>query len=177
MNTVFFDVDTQLDFLYPAGALYVPGAETIVPVLARLTTYAATHGIPILSTLDAHSPADPEFAAWPHHCVAGCLGQRKPEATLAGSRGRQYFLNKQHVDCFTSAALPPLLAELRADHYVVYGVVTEICVRHAIRGLLATGRQVTVVADAIRELNPAEARRTLEELTAAGGSISVSTNY
>ena len=31
MNTVFFDVDTQIDFLYPAGALYVPGAESIVP--------------------------------------------------------------------------------------------------------------------------------------------------
>ena len=25
MNTVFIDVDTQLDFLYPAGALYAPG--------------------------------------------------------------------------------------------------------------------------------------------------------
>ena len=30
MKSVFFDVDTQIDFLYPAGALYVPGAESIV---------------------------------------------------------------------------------------------------------------------------------------------------
>jgi hypothetical protein len=29
MKTVFFDVDTQIDFLYPAGALYVPGGETV----------------------------------------------------------------------------------------------------------------------------------------------------
>ena len=35
MKTVFFDIDTQLDFLYPAGALYVPGAERIVPAIAR----------------------------------------------------------------------------------------------------------------------------------------------
>ena len=41
MNTVFFDVDTQLDFLYPAGALYVPGAETLLPALTRLTNFAA----------------------------------------------------------------------------------------------------------------------------------------
>jgi nicotinamidase/pyrazinamidase len=34
--TVFFDVDTQLDFLYPAGALHVPGAESIVPQVAAL---------------------------------------------------------------------------------------------------------------------------------------------
>ena len=34
MTTVFFDIDTQIDFMYPAGALYVPGAERIVPVVA-----------------------------------------------------------------------------------------------------------------------------------------------
>ena len=36
MKTIFFDVDTQLDFLYPAGALYVPRAETIVAQLGEL---------------------------------------------------------------------------------------------------------------------------------------------
>lgn len=177
MKTVFFDVDTQLDFLYPAGALYVPGAEAIVPALGRLTTYAATHGIPIVSTMDAHTGADPEFAQWPHHCVTGCLGQRKPEVTLAGSRGRQYFLPKQTFDCFTSAALLPLLAELQADHYVVYGVVTEICVRHALRGLLATGKRVTVLADAIKEINASAAEETLRDLTAAGGAVGASTDF
>ncbi len=41
MKTVFFDVDTQIDFLYPAGALYVPGAETIVDRIAALNRFAA----------------------------------------------------------------------------------------------------------------------------------------
>ena len=36
MTTVYMDVDTQLDFLCPAGALYVPGAETIVETVAAL---------------------------------------------------------------------------------------------------------------------------------------------
>ena len=40
MKTAFFDVDTQIDFLYPAGALYVPGAERIVPAIAALNRYA-----------------------------------------------------------------------------------------------------------------------------------------
>ena len=31
MKTVFFDVDTQIDFLYPAGALYVPQIGIINP--------------------------------------------------------------------------------------------------------------------------------------------------
>ena len=41
MNTAFFDVDTQLDFVLPAGALYVPGAESILPAVVRLNRWAA----------------------------------------------------------------------------------------------------------------------------------------
>ena len=26
----FFDIDTQIDFLFPAGSLYVPGAERLL---------------------------------------------------------------------------------------------------------------------------------------------------
>ena len=71
MNTIFIDIDTQLDFLYPAGALYVPGAERLIPALTRLTQYAAQHGIPLVSTVDAHAEDDIEFRTWPKHCVAG----------------------------------------------------------------------------------------------------------
>src|SRR5258708_5322609 len=86
MTTVFFDIDTQLDFLYPAGALYVPGAERIVDQVAALNRYAASHGIPVVSTVDAHAENDPEFAEWPPHCVAGTAGQQKPSATLLEKR-------------------------------------------------------------------------------------------
>src|ERR1700722_6040794 len=86
MKTVFFDVDSQVDFLYPAGALYVPHAERIVPAIAHLNRYAAQHAIPVISTTDAHFEDDPEFRTWPHHCVAGTLGQRKPDSTLLASR-------------------------------------------------------------------------------------------
>src|SRR5579862_3955942 len=107
MKTVFFDVDTQIDFLYPAGALYVPGAERIVTAIARLNHYAAAHGIPLISTMDAHSEDDPEFKTWPSHCVAGCAGQRKPQATLVDkSGGRQIIVEKQALDCFTNPDLP-----------------------------------------------------------------------
>ena len=114
MRTVFVDVDTQLDFLFPAGALYVPGAEHIILSVAQLNHHAEAHGIPLLSTADAHAEDDPEFAAWPPHCVAGTLGQRKPAATLLVSRmvipnkdvsgvldgASQYILEKQTIDLF-----------------------------------------------------------------------------
>ena len=43
---VFVDIDTQRDFLEPAGALFVPGSTAIVPRLARLTRFARDQGIP-----------------------------------------------------------------------------------------------------------------------------------
>ena len=62
------------DSLYPSGALYVPGAEAIVDRVAALNLWAARHAIPVISTMDAHTPNDPEFRDWPPHCIAGtCL--------------------------------------------------------------------------------------------------------
>src|SRR5580658_6064472 len=134
MKTIFFDIDTQIDFVYPAGALYVPGAEQILPMIGELNRRAPL----VISTMDAHAENDPEFQIYPHHCVVGTTGQHKPASTLLDQRDRQRILEKQTLDCFSSPQLAPLLTELNADRYVVYGVVTEICVRFAALGLLKT---------------------------------------
>lgn len=79
---LFWDVDTQFDFMHPAGKLYVPGAETIISNLQRLTAFAAQHGIPIVASADAHLETDPEFSQYPPHCLVGTPGQKKIEGTL-----------------------------------------------------------------------------------------------
>ena len=185
MRTVFFDIDSQLDFLYPAGALYVPGAEGVVPAIARLNRHAAASGIPVVSTTDAHSEDDPEFRQWPHHCVAGATGQHKAEATLLDKRvvvpnrpcdpalegAQQIIVEKQSVDAFTVPNMTRVIDMLGAGHCVVYGVVTEICVLFAARGLLRSGRAVTVVTDAVKALNPGDSARAFDEIVAAGGKL------
>ena len=167
MKTVFFDIDTQIDFVYPAGALYVPGAERILPVVGELNRRAPV----LISSMDAHTEDDPEFATYPHHCVAGTAGQRKPAITL---RDGQVIIEKQKLDCFSSPHLEPLLAQLNADRYVVYGVVTEICVRYAAFGLLKTGKPVQLVTDAVKALDEQAASKMFQEFTAAGGRLTVS---
>ncbi len=182
MKTVFFDVDTQIDFLFPAGALYVPGAETILDRVAALNRYAASHGMTVISTMDAHSENDPEFLLYPHHCVAGTTGQQKPTATLMENRvvvpnspwdriAAQILLEKQTFDCFTNVNLVGLLRRLVAERYVVFGVVTEICVKLAAFGLLKSGKRVELVTDAVRSLREEDGARTLREFTAAGGVL------
>jgi nicotinamidase/pyrazinamidase len=176
MKTVFFDIDTQIDFVYPAGALYVPGAERILPAVAELNQRAPV----VVSTMDAHAEDDPEFQIYPHHCVLGTMSQQKPARTLHAPRAtipaapegvRQLILEKQKLDCFSNPHLRPLLAKLGAERYVVYGVVTEICVRCAAFGLLETGKRVELVTDAVKALDEEAAQKMFREFTAAGGVL------
>ena len=165
MKTVFFDIDTQIDFVYPAGALYVPRSEEILAVIGQLNRKAPI----VISTMDAHSENDPEFQIYPHHCVVGTVGQQKAALTLIEKRDQQIIIEKQTLDCFSNPKLSPLLAELNADRYVVYGVVTEICVRLAIFGLLKTGKRVELVTDAVKALDDSAANKMVAEFLAAGG--------
>ena len=186
MKTVFFDVDTQIDFVFRAGALYVPGAERIIGNVARLNQYAGANGFPLISDMDAHAENDPEFREWPAHCVAGTFGQMKPQATLLEKRVvrsskaalvewpegvQQMLLEKQALDAFSNPQLPKFLDHLSAERFVVYGVVTEICVKHAAWGLIRTGKRVELVTDAIRHLNEDLGREMMREFEEAGGAL------
>ncbi len=185
MKTVFIDIDTQIDFLYPAGALYVPRAEKLLLTFAALNRHAAAHGIQVVSTTDTHTENDPEFHEWPPHCVAGTTGQLKPQATLLDKRvvvpakngdydvsgAQQIIIEKHVIDLFKSPNLPAVLRKLGGERYVVYGVVTEYCVRSGALGLLRIGGKVELVTDAIETLDPAKSREVMAEFTAGGGKL------
>jgi nicotinamidase/pyrazinamidase len=184
VKTVFFDVDTQLDFVYPAGALYVPGAEGIVPALGALTRFAADRKIQIISTADAHTEDDPEFKVYKPHCVAGTVGQQKAavtrltNATVLGvgtdASTPQTIVEKQVLDAFSNPNLRPLLEAIGANRYVLYGVVTELCVRCAALGLLQTGARVELVTDGIKSLSSDDERSFVEQFQAQGGILTTS---
>jgi nicotinamidase/pyrazinamidase len=190
MKTVFFDVDTQIDFVCAAGALAVPGAGSIVDNLRSLTKFAELQGCPVLSTADAHSEDDPEFKTWKPHCVVGTAGQLKIAATtlpkpaiLTTADGAldciadgvaataQIIIEKQHLDCFNNPSLRPLLNLLKADRFVVYGVVSELCVQFAAFGLLKAGARVEVVTDAIKSLAADAEEQMLQRFAAEGGML------
>ena len=190
MKTVFFDVDTQIDFLFPAGALYVPGAEDLVQHLTGLTRFAAANSLQIISTADAHTENDREFGSWKPHCVVGTVGQMKASGTLLPQAlvlpnteaalgniqanaqiAPQILIEKQNIDCFTNPNLHPLLKTLNPQRYIVYGVVTELCVQRAVFGLLKTGARVELVTDATVSLSKRQGQETFADLQAAGGFL------
>ena len=87
---------------------------------------------------------------------------------------QQIVVEKQHVDAFTVPNFARVVEHLAADRFVVYGVVTEICVLFAARGLLKYGKPLTIVSDAVAALTDEASTRALAEICAGGGTLALS---
>jgi nicotinamidase/pyrazinamidase len=188
-SVIFWEVDTQADFVLPGGKLYVPGAERLLPNIRKLTDAARQGCVFLVSHGCYHTKDDPEFKTFPPHCIKGTPGSafvpealtekvvtvpNEPTARLPQDlfAYQQILLEKQTLDIFESRHAGELVKRFEDDtEFVVFGVVTEYCVRFAAKGLLERGRRVSVVRDAIETLKAEDAQRTVAELQALGAKV------
>jgi nicotinamidase/pyrazinamidase len=188
-NFVLWEVDVQRDFMLPGGKLYVPGAEELIPNIRQLTDAARRNEVFLVSSGDSHTPDDPEFQQFPPHCIKGTPGAELLPEALADRVGRianrvgarlppdlhayqQIILEKQTLDVFQLPHANDLVERLGTNpEFIVFGVVTEFCVAHAVKGLLERKRRVAVVQDAIETLSPAAGKKSLEEFQQLGARL------
>jgi len=186
---IFWEVDTQADFMLPGGKLYVPGAEKLLRNIRKLTEAARQGRVFLVSHGCYHAPDDPEFKIFPPHCVKGTPGSRYVPEALAEkvalvpndataalpsdlSQFQQILLEKQTLDIFESRYAEALVSRLPKDAaFVVFGVVTEYCVRLAAKGLIDRGRRVFLVQDAIETLKAEDGARAIAELKDLGAKL------
>jgi nicotinamidase/pyrazinamidase len=190
---IFWDVDTQVDFMLPGGKLYVPEAEKLIPNLDRLTDQARRGRVFLVSDACVHAPDDPEFQRFPPHCVRGSVGAEMIPETIAErflilpnrreaavppdlSPYQQVILEKQTLDVFDNPLTETVIEQLKqftdADaEFIVFGVVTEYCVRCVAKGLLERGRRVALVEDAIKTLKAADGTGALAEMKSLGARM------
>ena len=196
---IFWDVDTQHDFMRADGKLYVPGSEEIIETVGALTDYAHAHDIPIVASADDHVPGhrelhhEPDFReTFPPHCMRGTPGQAKiaettlrnpleihPEPASESLRERirshdgDFLLLKHWFDVFTNENVDFLLEVLAPERIVLYGVALDVCNRYAIEGLLQRrpAASLSLVADATRAIDAEAGKSLVERWRAAGVSI------
>ncbi len=178
--TLFWNVDTQEDFIDQAGKLYVQGAEEIRPVLKQITDFAKSERIRVINTCDYHHINSNELSSipdyettFPQHCLAGSSGaefisETQPESPLLidwdselaifaefddPERFRNIVIRKDAFDVFAGNPYTDKIVQiLHPDQVFVYGVTTNVCVDKAVIGLSDRGIKVYVFGDAIKEL-------------------------
>lgn len=194
---IFWDVDTQYDFIHADGKLYVTGAESIISNLLQLTDHAHAHDIRIVASADDHVldheelALEPDFeSTYPPHCMRGTRGQRKiPETELRdplviepddtdelalrsrlATHAGDILLHKHHFDVFTNPNFRPLLAALEPNAVVLYGVALDVCVLHAVEGLLRyfPSAELSLVVDAVKALDPEKEQALMNDWRSRG---------
>jgi nicotinamidase/pyrazinamidase len=191
-RVIFWDVDTQYDFMHADGKLYVPEAERIIDNLKRLTDYAHEQGIRVVASADDHVVSDAEISdrpdwksTFPPHCMRGTPGQEKiPETALRaamvieperidaktlGDRVRAHkgdiLFHKHRFDVFTNENVAPVVELVAPDDIVLYGVATDVCDKAAVEGLLERRPQTRlfVVTDAVKGIDKDVSEQLLKE--------------
>jgi len=176
MKTIFWNVDTQYDFMRPDGKLPVKDANLIEPNLKKLTEFAEKNNYQVVNTADWHNSKSEEISdnpnyrtTFPQHCMIRTEGAEFIQATKPKDpymidwqddkidpyelQTRNIVLYKDKFDIFTgSKHANKVLEILNPDKAVVYGVATNVCVDYAINGLLDRKIKVYIPTDAIKEL-------------------------
>jgi len=186
-SLLFFDIDTQYDFVSPRGKLYVPGAEKFKGKWGFLTRLAQKKKVPILASLDSHVQNDKEFRQFPPHCIRGSRGERKISSTLIKSyfildskpyslsellavkeRYDQIIIRKPTFSVFSNPNTALLLDMYMPEEIYLYGLAAEFCVKAALEGLLKRGERVWVVEDAVVAIEKQKAEFIFQQLKKKG---------
>ncbi len=197
-RVVFWDVDTQYDFIMPDGKLCIPGAIDLLPNLARLTRTAQSHRdrIQIVASMCDHEESDAEISdqpnfreTFPPHCLRGSVGQMKVLSTepthpwtiaqeklpvlelqrkLENLQG-EIVIQKKMFDVFSNPNTEPIVGHLDPEQIYLYGVALDVCDAHAIQGLLRLGRRnIFLVRDATEAIDRARGDQLVEQWSRQG---------
>lgn len=177
-DTVLLLIDIQNDFCR-GGALEVPQADEIIPVVNRL----AQKFEHIVLTQDWHPPGHESFASahvghrpydvvaasygqqtlWPDHCVQGTAGAELhsdldvPRAQLIVRKGYRKEIDSYSAffenDHRTPTGLRGYLRELGKSSVFIAGLAFDFCVRTSAEDARREGFQVTVIEDACRGID------------------------
>lgn len=166
-------VDMINDFCKPGGAMVLPGSETLVPLQLLVIEAARAAGAPVIWVHDAHRPGlrrDREFLKRSPHCIEGTWGVEVIEEL--GARADEIHLIKRRFSAFFQTDLDLTLKDMMVDQLIVFGVVTNICVRSTVHDAFFNGYQVIVPADCCAATGPREQESTLYDISTHFGVVS-----
>lgn len=170
-------VDVQNDFL-PAGALAVPRAAEILPVLREYAARFERRQLPVVNVRDWHPVGHASFRSrggpWAEHCIqfsAGAespAGLELPPGAVTVSKGTD--AADESGSAFANPQFEATLHTLRVRRLFVGGLGTEHGVFETVCDARRRGFEVFLLRDAVRALNlrPDDGARVEGEMVRLG---------
>jgi len=187
-TTALIVVDVQNDFADPAGGLYVRGGEEVVFLVNEEVTAAQNAGAAVVYTQDWHPADTPHFekdgGTWPVHCVADTWGaELHPDLMVhgpvvrkgtSGEDGYSGFSVRDPVSGLGSPTQLQSVLDPDVERVVVVGLAGDYCVKETALDAVQLGYAVEVPRSVTRfvDLAPGDGERALDELLAAGVTVS-----
>jgi nicotinamidase/pyrazinamidase len=196
--TALIVVDIQNDFC-DGGALAVPGADEIIPIVNDLMDDYDV----VVASLDYHPAGHGSFASshegrtvgevvvlqgvdqvlWPDHCVADTSGSELREG-LRNDPIDKFVLKGTDpaIDSYSAfrdntsdadTGLTKWLREVGVTKVTIVGLALDYCVKATALDAVADGFDTTVIVDATRAVNLSadDGEKAIEELKAAGVQV------
>ena len=192
MSRALFVIDVQNDFT-EGGALGVDGGAAVAANVTEYLRADLNRYDHVFASRDWHDPdndngghfatdAAPDFVVtWPKHCMAGTPGAEYHPA-IDTSLIDVHVKKGQGVPAYSifegttddGRTVPEALDALGVTEVDVVGIATDYCVRASTLDALHAGRTVRVLRDLIAGVAPTSSDAALDELAAAGATVTTS---
>jgi ureidoacrylate peracid hydrolase len=166
-------VDMINEFCKPGGKMVLPGYEVLVPRQLDVIAAARTAGAPVIWVRDSHRRnlrRDREMLKRTPHCEEDSWAT-EVIADL-GPRDEEFHVTKSRYSAFFQTDLDLLLKDMMIDQLIVFGVVTNICVRSTVHDAFFIGYEVVVPRDCCAATGPREQESTLYDIATHFGIVS-----
>jgi ureidoacrylate peracid hydrolase len=165
-------VDMVNEFLEPGGRMVLPGGLALVAPQRAVIDAARAAGAPVIWVRDAHRPQlrrDREFLKRTPHCAEGGWGAEVIAAL--GARSDEIHVLKRRYSGFFQTDLDLTLKDCGVEQLVIFGVVTNICVRSTVHDAFFLGYEVAVPEDCCAATGPREQASTLYDIATHFGLV------
>lgn len=165
-------VDMLNEFCTPGGRMLLPGAERLYAPQRGLIDAAREAGLPVIFVIDAHRTSlrrDREFLKREPHCAEGSWGTEV--VAELGRRPSDITVFKRRFSAFFETDLDLTLKDLEVDTLIVFGVVTNICVRSTVHDAFFRGYRVFVPEDCCAATAEREQASSLYDIATHFGTV------
>jgi len=166
-------VDMINEFCKPGGRMVLPGYETLVPFQLAVIEAARKAGAPVIWVRDSHRRnlrRDREMLKRTLHSTEGSWGTEVIEDL--GAREDEFVVLKSRYSAFFQTDLDLILKDMVIDQLVVFGVVTNICVRSTVHDAFFLGYEIVVPRDCCAATGPREQESSLYDIATHFGIVS-----